>query len=595
MFIILDNAESILDPQGTDAPEIYAVVEELTRFSSICICITSRITTTPPDCKHLDIPTLSMDAACRTFYQIYDSDERSNPINNILERLDFHPLSITLLATVARHNKWDTDRLTREWERRRTGVLQTEHDKSLAVAIELSLTSPMFQELGPDARALLEVVAFYPQGVDEDNFDWLFPTIANGANFFDKFCILSLTHRSDGFITMLAPLRDYLRPKDPKSSSLLCMTKECYFTRMSVIVDPDEPGFGEARWITSEDVNVEHLLDIFTSINANSDDVWEACANFTNHLYWHKRRLTILGPKIEGLPDDHPSKPECLFRLSLLPRSIGNCAECKRLLTYTLKLWRERGDDRWVARTLGNLASANWEMDLHKEGIQLAREALGIYERLGDTVGRAQCLIPLARSLHQNKQLDAAEEAASCAIDLLSEKGQQYRVCGSHRVLGEIYRSKGEKEKAINHFETTLRIASSFDWQDQLYWAHFALAQLFLDEGRFNDTRDHVEGAETHAVNDAYKLGRVMELQAGLCYEQHGLEGARSWVLRAADVYEKLGAMQDLERCRRHLQRIGGRMNKPVASGRLGLNCEFLQKVCYSLRSLTFHSQGTES
>ena len=583
MFIVLDNAESILDPQGMDAQEIYAVVEELSRFSNICICITSRISTVPPDCETFDIPTLSIEAARDAFYRIYKNSERSNMVDNILEQLDFHPLSITLLATVARHNKWGTDRLTREWERQRIGVLQTEHNKSIAATIELSLTSPMFQELGSQARALLGVVAFFPQGVDENNLDWLFPTIPNGTNLFDKFCILSLTHRTKGFITMLAPLRDYLRPKDPKSSPLLCTTKESYFTRMSVVLDPNKPDFGEARWITSEDVNVEHLLDIFTSIDANSDDVWEACDNFMNHLTWHKQRLIILGPKIEGLPDNHPSKPRCVFLLSLLSHSVGNRAERKRLLTHTLKLGREREDDYWVARALGHLASVNREMGLHEEGIRLAREASGIHERLGDTVEQAWCLNDLAWSLYQTGQLDAAEEAASRAINLLSEKDQQYRACASHRVLGDIYISKGEREKAINRFETVLEIASSSNWQDELYWAHCSLAQLFLDEGRFNDTHDHVERAKAQVVNDAYKLGHAMELQAELYRKHHRLEEARSEALRAAGVYEKLGAAQDLERCREHLRQIEEEMNKPVASGQLDFNCEF---VCVStLRS----------
>jgi hypothetical protein len=35
-------------------------------------------------------------------------------------------------------------------------------------------------------------------------------------------------------------------------------------------------------------------------------------------------------------------------------------------------------------------------------------------------------------------------------------------VCRSHRILGSIYRCKGEEEKAVQHFDTPLCIASPF-------------------------------------------------------------------------------------------------------------------------------------
>ena len=565
MLIVLDNAESILDPQGTDAREIYAVVEELSRFDNICICITSRISTTPPDFKHLDVPTLSTDAALNTFYRIYDSSDRSNLVNGILEQLDFHPLSITLLATVAHQNKWDTNRLTREWETRRTSVLQTQHNSSLAAMIELSLASPMFQELGPDARKLLSVIAFFPQGVNEDNADWLFPAISNRTNTLDGFCILSLTYRSNGFVTMLAPLRDYLRPKDPKSSLLLCTTKEHYFTRMSVVINQDEPSFGETRWITSEDINVEHLLDIFTTIDAKSDGVWDACANFVMHLSWHKRRLTILKPKLEGLPDNHHSKPDCLFSLSQLFYSVGDHVEHKRLLTYTLELRREWGSDRQVAQILVCLSDTSRVMHLPEEGIRQAEEALGIYERLGDTVHQAKCLISLAFLLQSDQQLDAAEEAASCTIGFLSGKGNQSLVWRSHWVLGNIYRSKGETEEAIHHYGVALGIAPP-DWHDSLFCVHFDLAVLFCDEGRFDEAHAHIEQAKSHAVNGTYNLGCAMVQHATIWYKQHRLEEARSELVRAIDVCEKLpGVVGYVEDCKRFLRNIQQELNSPVA------------------------------
>jgi tetratricopeptide (TPR) repeat protein len=594
MLIVLDNAESILDPQGTGAREIHTVVEELSRFETVCLCITSRIKTVPRHCKRLEISTLSMEAACDLFYSIYDHDGRSDVVSDLLQRLDFHPLSVELLATTASHNTWDYDRLAQEWDARRTQVLQTDYNESLAATIDLSLASPMFQELGPDARDLLGVIAFFPQGINE-NLDWLFPTISDRRSVFDKFCVLSLTYRRGGFITMLAPLRDYLRPEDPTTSPLLHVTKECYFERLSVDLNPDSPGYEEARWIMSDDVNVEHLLDVFTSIDANSDNIWDACVCFMEHLYWHKPRLVVLGLKIEGLSDSHPSKPSCMFELSRLFNSVGNYAERKRLLVHTLKLWRERGGDSWIALTLRSLASTNHRLLLHKEGIQQAEESLEISERLGDTYEQAQSLRQLARLLCSDNQLDAAEEAASRSIDLLPDNTEQFDVCQGHRVLGEIYRSKGEAEKAIEHYEAALGIADSFAWGHQQSRIFYSLAELFCDQGRLDGAHAHVERAKLHAAGDPYYLGRAMELQARFWYEQGRLEEARSEVSRAAGVYEKLGAAKELEGCRMLLRDIEEKTKSSVTCGGSDFDGELPEAVLIPTPANSqFSARGTE-
>ena len=578
MFIVLDNAESILDPQGTDGSEIYRVVEELSQFDNICLCITSRITTLPPTCEALEVPTLPVEAARDAFYGIYKHDGRSDDINDILRQLDFHSLSVTLLATVAHQNKWNNSRLAREWERRQTGVLKTDHNNSLAATIELSLASPMFKELGPEARELLGVVAFYPQGVDENSLDWLFPAIPNINTIFDKFCILSLAYRSGDFVTMLAPLRDHLRPTSPAQSPLLYTTKELYFTRLSVDINPDAPTSPETQWIMLEDVNVEHLLYTFTSTDADSKHVWDACTNFIGHLYWHKQRETILQSKVERLPDDHPSKPGCLFHLSRLSELIGKGAERKSLLLRALALRRKEGNDYWIARTLAELAGANRDLGLCKEGIPQAKEASEIMERVGATGDQAFCLMILASLFFASNRLDDAHDAASRAINL-GEKGQEFTSCLSHRILGNIYSSKGERKKAIHHYEVALGIATPFNWRIQAFWIHYSMSQLCRGGYMFDNAHAHISQAKLLADDNAYSLGRAMEEQAWIWYRQKRLEDAKSEASRAHEIYEKLRAVKDLGDTRDLLQSIKLAMESRATLGESGSSGELLEMI----------------
>ena len=556
MFMILDNAESILDPKETGSREIYSLVDELCQFPTICLCITSRITTVPPHCERPEIPTLSMEAARDIFYGIYRSVARPSVINVLLKQLDFHALSIKLLATTASHNGWDHDRLANEWNAQRAQVLKTGHNDSLAATIELSLSSPTFRSLGTDARDLLGVVAFFPQGVNENTLDWLFPTIPNGKNVFDNFCVLSLTYRSNGFITMLAPIRDYLSPQDPLSSPLLCATKDRYFSRLSVYVHPDRPGFGEARWIVLEDVNVEHLLDVFTSIDQTGADSWEACFHFLEHIHWYKPRQTILGSKIEALADDHLSKTKCMFELSRLFGQAGNRTEAKRLLIHILELERQRGDDARIAQTLRYLSNTNRLLGFSEEGIQEAKEALEILERIDDKEGQLVCLDNLAWSLYYANQPDAAENAASRAIDLVPEKGREHLVSRLQRVLGLVHQSKGEKDKAIHHFNAALEISSHFNWHDALFWTHHDLANLYRNEEEFDEANSHIEQAKSHTADKPYWLGCAVHLQASVWYYQDRLEDAKTEVLHALEIFEKLGAANPERTSRDLLQMI---------------------------------------
>ena len=161
----------------------------------------------------------------------------------------------------------------------------------------------------------------------------------------------------------------------------------------------------------------------------------------------------------------------------------------------------------------------------------------------------ATCLEQLARALLYNGQPDAAKDAALRMIKLLPEKGEEFLLCQSHDLLGGIYRSKGEKEKSIHHYEAAISIASPFNWQHDLFWTHCAMAQLFRGQGELDDANAYIKQAKSYTADDAYNLGRGMELQAQIWYQQCRLEEARSEALGAVEIFERLGAANDGGRC----------------------------------------------
>ena len=204
------------------------------------------------------------------------------------------------------------------------------------------------------------------------------------------------------------------------------------------------------------------------------------------------------------------------------------------------------------------------------------KESLEIYKSLGDTTGEGDCLVRLAFLLGEDKQFDAAEEAATSVINLVPGEGNQFQVCQSHRILGEIYQSRGDAENAIRHYNVALGVASSFDWYDELFWVHLALVELFWVKSQFDNAHSHLEHAKSHAVHDAYFMGRTVEQQAWVWFKQCRLKEARLGAQQAVDIYGKTGAARDAERCKKLLQDIQAKLDSSLTSGQSSNNGEFL-------------------
>ena len=195
-------------------------------------------------------------------------------------------------------------------------------------------------------------------------------------------------------------------------------------------------------------------------------------------------------------------------------------------------------------------------LGLPEEAIRDAKEAFEIYDLLGDELGQALSLYDLAWARF-DEQLDAAENDALRSFELSQGEGKEFLACKTHRLLSNIYRSKGEKEKAIHHLKKAQEIAAPSNWHGQLIRIHYNLAELFLGEDEFDEANVNIERTKSYAVNDAHSTGRARRLQAEVWYGQGRVEDASSEASSALEVFEKLGSTKEAVACRDLLQKIG--------------------------------------
>ena len=115
----------------------------------------------------VEVPTLSEGGARDTFHGLCALGG-SSALNSLIARLDFHPLSIELLASCARENDWDEPMLLQACG---DNTLKTSYYPRLKDAVEPALRSPTIRKLGAVARAVFKDIATLPYGVNGEEND----------------------------------------------------------------------------------------------------------------------------------------------------------------------------------------------------------------------------------------------------------------------------------------------------------------------------------------------------------------------------------------------------------------------------------------
>jgi len=244
-LIVIDNAETFLEASPTDLASITEMLGDIGEIPGIIILMTTRNSETAPpslNCHEIVVPGLSVDAASEAFKEVYTLHPVDDTIRSVLSELDYHPLSINILANTAKISRWSPIRLLEAWKEGQSRVLNSKTTdskyRSLRVSIELSLSCAIFQDNEDATLLLLRAIALLPKGIHEaDLSSIVLREDANTGNLADLLCQCSLAYWTQGRLTVLAPIRMYIADRYnenlPYNEPLIHVIRQYYYAQIT--------------------------------------------------------------------------------------------------------------------------------------------------------------------------------------------------------------------------------------------------------------------------------------------------------------------------------------------------------------------------
>ncbi|KAG2035382.1 hypothetical protein BDR03DRAFT_1093158 [Suillus americanus] len=340
-LVVLDNAETFEEASASSAlGDIPPAIAEMANIPGIILVLTSRSRRNAPNVRWItkDILPLDLSSAQEMFFQIYQRanfSEAEEDMKGLLKELDFHPLSINILANAAQQNSWSPTCCSRD------GMIDTAR-----CSTALSLRSPSVQNLGGDGLRVLAIVAFLPQGLNEDLAGDLLPSLPQIDTICDVLCMQSLVYRQDNFLKVLAPIRHYVRDslQAPDSTCLQDMRTFYYRTVRRCSNERDS----HANIIISDHLNIEHVVAFnLAHVQDGTEETYDICWQFLWCLEKHLPRPTTLTLAISTIAENSSTcalKARCLSSLAWLYNTLSQLAEASQALQAAEALYLAAGN-----------------------------------------------------------------------------------------------------------------------------------------------------------------------------------------------------------------------------------------------------------
>ncbi|KAJ7585609.1 hypothetical protein C8J56DRAFT_124980 [Mycena floridula] len=569
IILLLDNFETPWNAPGARG-DVERILQEITQFSHVTLFVTMRATVAP--CEEIDweeikIQALGPEASHQLFVSIYPQLQHDPDLPDLLETVGHMALAVKLMARYGKNTEWSAKQLLSNYKSTGTSMLgsaQGDPQSSVSVSICMSLESSLVKnEL--NAGQLLRIIARLPSGTTPDNLEqWWAPYLENRNGALRVLLEASLLECQATTYFVLPVIRSYLldplQPPDGVYDSMV--NAACNFLQQYNSTLPGQESFQNDKQVRSmEEINLQAIL--LQTSEPNTDVIKALCT-----LAWHQLRVRPRTEVIQhavkllqNITKQHPLVVAHTFRcyaviLSSLNHYQGSLqqynltreaylaasepTQAAQALIDIAKISAiidssfneiplleqaqhelksiDEGGEKWRKATikcLMFLGAAHSRQNNYSEGLEHLTRARDSCSDL--PFERARCTYNLAVAHHHLQQLDEAEKMAVQTVDDRKQIGAYPG--WSLWLLGRIYISKAEYNRAIKSLEGGLQFAKTYENQRNTAFILLELGRAYMKISKDNDAKrsfsqalvnyGNLEGVEVNRIVCQYYLNKL--------------------------------------------------------------------------------------
>jgi tetratricopeptide (TPR) repeat protein len=209
---------------------------------------------------------------------------------------------------------------------------------------------------------------------------------------------------------------------------------------------------------------------------------------FDLRKYWDDWQIvTEIALETAKRTRNRPAQGMALSDLGVIHREQQHLDEAIQSYRQALAIYQELGDRRNESIVLMNLGNAYNDQGRTAEAIQAHEESVAVFEELGDELSKANVLTNLGRAYTNKGRLDKAIASCKQSIAIYRDLGNRRGEAASLRHLGDAYARQGRTDEAITSQQHSLSICRDIGDRRGEGIALGHLGNTYADQGRIDE------------------------------------------------------------------------------------------------------------